>query len=162
MSKVFRYAVLGLIGLLPGTALAQQATAREASPAAASSPASVEPSKAAISLEERLPGDHWTIEVRDEITGTVSTQTNVVTEVTPTDISVRFNIVRPDKTTSEGLNIVDRSWNSIRGGPWQYFPYDGNTGVQTPLTVGKTWPFNSTPSTARMVSPGNGRARPRS
>jgi hypothetical protein len=121
--------------------LAQQALPQDGTPAASSSSATSNRSKVAMSLEERLPGDHWTIEVWDEITWTVSTQTKLVTKVTPTDISERFNVVRPDRTFSEGPDIVDRSWNSIRGGPWQYFAYDGNTGGQTPLTGGKTGAF---------------------
>jgi hypothetical protein len=140
---MLRYAFLSLLGLVSGTALAQQAPPPEGTPVTSISPASVQPSKAVISLEERLPGDHWTVEVRDEITGAVSTQTDVVTKVTPTDISVRFNIVRADKTTGEGFGIYDRSWNFLRDGRWQHFPYEGSTGIQAPLTVGKTWTFQS-------------------
>jgi len=95
-------------------------------------------------MEELLPGDHWTVEIRDEITGTVSTGTNVVTEVTPTNISVRYTVTRSNKTRDEGYKgfiTFDRSWNAIRSSAWQYFPYDGNTGIETPLAVGKTWAF---------------------
>jgi hypothetical protein len=134
---MLRYTVLGLIGLVSGAALAQQVPPPEAAPAASSSPTSAQPSGAVVSMEERLPGDHWTAEVRDEITGKVSVQTNVVTEVTPTDISVRLT----DNTNNGRFSIFDRSWNAVRSGPWQYFPNDGNTGVQTPLTVSKTWTF---------------------
>ena len=139
---MLRCVVLGLVGLAAGAAWAQQAPPPEGTPAASASPASAEPTKADISIEEQLPGDHWTVEVRDEITGTVSTQTSVVTEVTPTDISVRFNVVRPDKTNSEGFGIYDRSWNLINSGPWRYSPNDG-TGIQKPLTTGKTWTFQA-------------------
>lgn len=132
---------LVLILLVAGSARAEPVTAPAEAQGAPSPPASMPPEMTIVPMAERLSGDHWTVEVRDEISGTVSTQTNVVTEVTPTDMSVRFDLVRPDKTHSEGLNIIDRSWNSIRSGPWQYFPYDGNTGVQTPLAVGKTWVF---------------------
>jgi len=131
---------LVLILFVAGNAWAEQATAPVDVQGSASPPAST-PEKTVVPMAERLLGDHWTVEVRDEITGTVNIQTNVVTEVTPTDITVRFDLVRPDKTHSEGLNIADRSWNAIRSGPWQYFPGDGNTGVQTPLAVGKTWAF---------------------
>jgi hypothetical protein len=150
MPPMLRCVVLGLVGLAAGAAWAQQAPPLEGTPAASASPASAEPTKADISIEEQLPGDHWTVEVRDEITGTVSTQTSVVTEVTPTDISVRFNVVRPDKTNSEGFGIYDRSWNLMRAGPWQHFPYDGSTGIRAPLTVGKTWTFQS-----KAVNAGN-------
>jgi hypothetical protein len=142
---MLRYAVLGLIGFVSGAALAQEAPPPEGAPAASSSPASVQPSKAVVPMEEPRPGDHWIYEVRDETTGTVkATRSNVVTEVTPTDISMRFKVVRPDKTYDEGFNILDRSWNLVSDGPRQFHPYNGATGIQMPLTVGKTWTFEFT------------------
>jgi hypothetical protein len=46
-------------------------------------------------MEEPLPGDFWTYEVRDEISGNVTaTRTNVVTEVSSSEISVRYSIAR--------------------------------------------------------------------
>jgi len=140
---MFRYAVLILISLVSNAALAQQAPQPERVPAPSPSAGSAEPSKAAISLEERLPGDHWTIELRDEITGTVSTQTNIVTEVSPTGVvRATYNLVNQDHSHSEGFNILDRSWNLINSGPWRYSPNDG-TGIQKPLATGKTWTFQS-------------------
>ena len=115
-------AVAGLMSLIVGSA------------SEAASPSSVVP------MEEPQPGDHWTYEVRDEITGAISaTRENVVTEVTPTDISVRFKIVG---TSNEGFQIYDRSWNLVSGQPWKYSPNDG-TGIKAPLAVGKTWNFRS-------------------
>jgi uncharacterized protein DUF3108 len=129
-----RYAILGVIGLIAGSALAQQA------PPQAEAPASVQPSKAVVPMEEPRPGDHWTYEIRDEITGAISaTRENVVTDVTPTEISVRFKILG---TANEGFNIYDRSWNLISNGPWKYSPNDG-TGIQAPLAIGKSWTFKS-------------------
>jgi len=140
---MFRYAVLGLIGwaCCAAAALAQQSSIPQQAPPASASPVASVPSNAAVPMDERLPGDHWTVEGRDAIAGTASTATSVVTDITPTDISVRANFVRADKSSGETFITYDRSWNSIRGGFWQYFPYDGNTGIQTPLTVGKTWSF---------------------
>jgi hypothetical protein len=136
---MIRYAVLGLIGLVSSAALAQQAPPPDGAPAP-SSPASVEPSKAVISMEEPLPGDHWTYEVRDEIGGTVTaTRANMITEVTPKDISVRFKIAG---SPNEGINVYDRSWNLVDARPWKYSPNDG-TGIQTPLAIGKTWTFQA-------------------
>jgi hypothetical protein len=137
---MLRYAVLGVIGLAAGSALAQQVPAPDGPPAASSSPAPASPPKAVISMEEPLPGDHWTYEVRDEITGTVAaTRANVVTEVTPTDITVRFKIAG---NNNEGLTIYDRSWNLMDSRPWKYTPNDGS-GIKSPLTIGKTWTFQS-------------------
>jgi hypothetical protein len=141
---VLRYAVLGLICLVSDTAWAQQVPPPDRTPTASSS-APVQPSKAVVAMEEPLPGDYWTYEVRDEITGTVSgTRTNIVTGVTPTDIGMRFKIAHADTTNKEVSVTYDRSWNLIRNGPWQYWPYNATFGIQTPLTVGKTWTFQST------------------
>jgi hypothetical protein len=101
---MLRYAVLMVICLVFNSAFAQQtsppATAPETAPAA-------QPDKAVVPMEEPQPGDHWTYEIRDEITGTITaTRENVVTEVTPTEISVRF---RRLGSSEEGLNVYDRS-----------------------------------------------------
>jgi DUF3108-like len=140
---MLRYAVLGVIGLVAGNAWAQQAA-----PQAGAPPASVEPSKTVVSMEEPLPGDHWTYEVRDEITGTISaTRNNVVTEVTPTEISTRVDTLgKPNP----GQIVFDRSWNMVVSGSWRYSPNDGS-GIRPPLSVGKTWSFQS-----NEVNAGNG------
>jgi hypothetical protein len=111
-------------------------------------PAPAQPSKAVVAMEEPRPGDHWTYEIRDEITGaTTATRENAVTEVTPTDISVRFKVLG---TSNEGLTVYDRSWNLISAGSWKYSPND-SMGIKTPLAVGKTWTFRS-----NDVNAGNG------
>ena len=115
-----RCAVVGLAWLVVGSATA------------AASPSSV------VSMEEPQPGDHWTYEIHDEITGVSTTRENVVTEVTPTDISIRFRLV--GKSGNEGFTIYDRSWNVISAQPWKNSPNDG-TGIKAPLAVGKTWTF---------------------
>jgi hypothetical protein len=137
---MLRYAVLAVVGLVAGNAWAQQAPPQAEAPAPSSSPAPVQPPKAVVPMEEPQPGDHWTYEIRDEITGTVSaTRTNVVTEVTPTEISTRVDTLgKPDP----GRIIFDRSWNITTSGNWRYSPNDG-AGIQLPLAVGKTWSFQS-------------------
>ena len=88
---MLRYAVPLVISLVMTCAWAQQAPPQAAAPPDAA--ASVQPAKALVPMEEPQPGDRWTYEVRDEITGSVTaTRENVVTEVTPTEISVRFRI----------------------------------------------------------------------
>jgi hypothetical protein len=82
---MYRYLLTGVICLLAGSVHAQGAN-----DAPASTPAPVKP---VISMEEPLPGDFWTYELRDEISGAVkAVRNNMVTEVTATEISVRFNI----------------------------------------------------------------------
>jgi hypothetical protein len=138
---MLRYAVLGVVGLIAGNAWAQQAPSLAEAPPPSPSVASTEAPKPVVAMEEPMPGDHWTYQVRDEITGEVAaTRENVVTEVTPKDISVRFKIVG---TSKGGFNVYDRSWNLLSSGPWRYSPNDGSTGISAPLTVGKTWAFQS-------------------
>jgi hypothetical protein len=133
---MLRYAVLVVTSLVTGSVWAQQADAP-----APVSPAASTPQKAVAPMEEPLPGDHWTYEVRDEIAGTVtSIRQNVVTEVTPKEVTVRYSNV--GTSNNDGLNIYDRSWNVLENRPWRFSPHDGS-GIQSPLTVGKTWPVKT-------------------
>src|SRR5882757_8907444 len=61
---MLRYAVLALVGVVASSALAQQAPPQAGTPSPLSSSASVQPAQAVISMEDPLPGDHWTYEVR--------------------------------------------------------------------------------------------------
>ncbi|MBV9461269.1 MAG: hypothetical protein JO141_27670, partial [Bradyrhizobium sp.] len=123
---MFRYAVVGTICLLTGGASAQSPSVAMAAP------------RPVTAMEEPMPGDFWTYDVRDEISGTVTTRNNVVTEVTAAEISVRYSIV--GKETS-GLNVYDRSWNIKSGSPWKYRPHDGS-GIKSPLKTGANWSFS--------------------
>jgi hypothetical protein len=134
---MLRYAVPLAIWLGATSAWAQQ-TAPATTPA---EEAAQTRAKAVVLMEEPQPGDHWTYEVRDEITGNnTKTRENAVTEVTPKEISMRFKIVG---TPEEGFNVYDRSWNLLNSGSWRYSPSQGSTGIQAPLAVGKTWAFES-------------------
>jgi len=125
---MLRCAALLAICLVAGGARAQQP------------PPEAQPAKAVVAMEEPRPGDRWTYEIRDEITGKITaTRENVVTEVTPTAISVRFKKLGAN---NEGFTVYDRSWNVIEDRPWRYSPHDG-TGIQSPLAVGKTWPVQT-------------------
>jgi hypothetical protein len=127
-----RFAALALTTLLANSAWAQQAA-----PPAADTTA---PSAKVVAMEEPLPGDHWTYEERDEITGSVNLVfTAVITEVTPTEISVRTTKAGG---SGGGLVVYDRSWSLISSGEWRYAPNDGN-GVRLPLAVGDTQAIQS-------------------
>jgi hypothetical protein len=129
---MYRYVMVGIVCLLAGSTLAQPAND---APPPASAPTATRP---VIAMEEPLPGDFWTYEMRDEIAGTVkAVRNNLVTEVTATEISVRYNV--QDKPT-EGLNVYDRSWNLKSSAPWRYQPNDGG-GLRSPLKVGANWKF---------------------
>jgi hypothetical protein len=127
---MFRNAAILAMCLVVTNALAQQSPS-----------ATPETPKPVIPMEEPHPGDNWTYEIRDEITGKVTaTRENVITEVTPTTITVRFRKV--GASNEDGFNVYDRSWNVVEARPWRYSPNDGS-GIQSPLEVGKTWPVHT-------------------
>src|SRR5262249_26710431 len=131
---MYRFVLTGMICLLAG--IEPVLAANEAAPAA-STPATEKP---VISMEVPMAGEFWTYELRDEISGNVTAvRKNLVTEVTATEISIRFNIQgRPE----EGLNVYDRSWNLKTAAPWKYTPHDGS-GIQSPLKAGTNWKSES-------------------
>jgi hypothetical protein len=136
-SSMLRCVILVVVNLAATGAWAQTPSPAAAPPDAA---ASAQPAKAVVPMEEPQPGDRWTYEIRDEITGSVTgTREFVVTEVTPTQISVRHKKLGTD---TEGLSVFDRSWNVVEDRPWKFSPHDG-TGIQSPLALGKTWPVHT-------------------
>ena len=121
---MLRYVIAGTICLLAGSVWAQSPSNASAKPVSA--------------MEQPLPGDFWTYEVRDEISGAVTaTRNNVVTDVSSAEISVRYSIAGKD---TYGLNVYDRSWNLKNAAPWKYRPHDG-LGIAAPLKVGANWAF---------------------
>jgi hypothetical protein len=107
----------------------------QATPTPAAAPASsVEP------MEDPQTGDHWTYELRDEITGDIkSTFLQTVLETTANEISVRTNIMG---NPNNGFLTFDRAWNLTNNGVWRYSPNDG-TGIRSPLAAGKSWQVKS-------------------
>jgi hypothetical protein len=98
-------------------------------------------SDVAESMEPPMVGDHWTYEVRDEITGELkNTLSSVITEVTPTDIAVRVQ----NQAYSQGPSVLiyDHFWNVKNNPTWRFSPNDG-TGIKTPLAVGNAWHFSA-------------------
>jgi hypothetical protein len=139
-TSMLRFVILVVVNFAATGAWAQTSAPAPATVPPDATATSAPPAKAVVPMEEPLPGDHWTYEIRDEITGTITaTRENVVTEVTPTEISVRYKKVG---TSGQGLNVYDRSWNVLVDRPWRYSPNDG-TGIQSPLTVGKSWPVQT-------------------
>jgi hypothetical protein len=135
---MLRYAAVLLVSLVTNSAWAQQAPAPAAAPPDAAT--SAKPEKVVVPMAEPKVGDRWTYEVRDEITGAITaTRENVVTDVTPAEITVRYKNLG---NNTEGFNVYDRSWNVVEDRPWRFSPHDG-TGIQSPLTVGKTWPVQT-------------------
>jgi hypothetical protein len=95
------------------------------------------PSATGVKMPDPAPGDHWTYEVKDEISGTVkATRTDMVTDVSKNEIAVRF-----DFAGAGSQNVIyDRLWNIKRSGAFNYIPNDGG-GIRVPLTVGAQWKF---------------------
>jgi hypothetical protein len=131
-----RPAALLAICLVATSASAQQAPTADPSADKAGT------TQAIVAMEDPRPGDRWVYEVRDEITGNVTaTREYAVTEVTPTTISVRSR--KLDANNNDvGFTVYDRSWNAVEARPWRYSPHDGS-GIQSPLSVGKTWPVQT-------------------
>ena len=78
-----RCATTAMICLFAGVPAAQAAE-KDAPPAASDG---VE-TKSLTSMEEPMPGDFWTYEVRDEIGGSTEVRKSIVTQVNPGEIRV--------------------------------------------------------------------------
>jgi hypothetical protein len=136
---MLRCVFLATIGLLATASALPAQTAPKEQPPAASSPA-VESPNGVEPMEDAQLGDHWTYELRDDITGDVkSTITNTVTDVSASEVSTRIAQLG---NSNSGYQTFDRSWNMTNNGTWRYTPNDG-TGIRPPLAVGKTWSFKS-------------------
>jgi hypothetical protein len=101
-----------------------------------STPASTPTELAVPAMEDPQVGDHWTYELRDDISGSLkSTFTTTITDVSATGISIRIATV--GNANFSYVNY-DRSWNRTDNDSWRFTPNDGG-GIRSPLTVGKTW-----------------------
>jgi hypothetical protein len=134
--SILRRAFLASLALAAITGpLSAQTKPDEAPPAASASSPGQE------TMEQPQTGDHWTYELRDEITGDIkATITNTVTDASGSDISVRTGSLG---NSDYDYETFDRSWNMTDGGAWRYVPNDG-AGMKTPLAVGDTWSFEAT------------------
>jgi hypothetical protein len=132
---MLRCCLLATISLLVSTSVLHAQTPPSPPPAAEAPPVEA--------MEEPQVGDHWTYDVRDEITGDLkSTMTHTITDVSATEISIRFETLGKP---GFGYQTYDRSWDIINNGAWRFTPNDG-TGVRMPLAVGKSWTFKSSDS----------------
>jgi hypothetical protein len=132
MSRRYFLAAIGMLASV-GASIAQ-------APNPTPAPAQPEPA-AQETMEDPQLGDHWTYELRDDISGDVkSVLTHTVTDLTDSQIGVR--IARIGNANS-GYQTFDHSWNLVISGDWHYTPSDG-TGIRAPLAPGKSWSFKST------------------
>lgn len=119
-----------LIGLIFLHYVAASAYAEDAGPNA--------PSTAGASAPLAFAGDHWTYEVRDEISGAIKfTRTDMVTDIANNEITVRVDFANTGRSTTI---FYDSAWNILHDGLFRYSPNDG-TGFHLPLTVGAQWKF---------------------
>lgn len=120
--------------LLVSPAFAQDGVASQ--PRRSGTPAAAETAPA--NVQQPVPGDHWTYDVTDDISGKLeSTRTDMITDVSKDAITVRFDVAG---TGRSGTIVYDRSWDIARADPFKYSPNDG-TGVRLPLTIGAQWKF---------------------
>jgi hypothetical protein len=147
---MLRYAFLATIAVLATTS----SLTAQTPPAPATSSASIETPNEP--MEDPQTGDHWTYELRDEITGDIKfTLTQTVTDVSDSEIGIRVNQLG---NSNAGYLTFDRSWNVTSNGAWRYTPNDG-TGIRLPLTVGKNWTLKSTDTNAALSSKRSGTAK---
>ncbi len=134
---MLRRCLLATISLLASVGLAHAQTPPSPPPAAA------EQAPTRDSMEAPQVGDHWTYELRDDITGDLkSITTHTISDVSATEISIRFEVLGK---SGYSYQTYDRSWDIIDTGTWRYTPNDGS-GVRMPLAVGKSWTFKSSDS----------------
>ena len=147
---MFRCSFLAAVGLvLSASAL----TAQTPNPAPAATDSSTQET-----MENPQVGDHWTYEFTDNISGDVkSISTNTVTDLTDSQIGLRTTWAGHSNSNSQ---TYDRSWNLLNSGVHRYSPNDG-TGIQAPLTVGKTWSVKSTDinSTSGLIAKRTGTSK---
>jgi len=135
---MFRPCALATLGLLL-SASALMAQTPNPAPTPSPAPAATEPSDQE-KMEDPQVGDHWTYDVRDEITGELkSTFTTTITDISATDITARDTAVGHPNS---GYANYDHSWNRTSNDAWQFSPNDGG-GIRAPLAVGKTWSVRS-------------------
>jgi hypothetical protein len=135
--KMLRCLLAGVITFFSVTSgLAQSTGAAGSAPNGESASAS-----AAKNMQQVAPGDHWTFDVKDEISGTIrETRKVMVTDVSKDAVAVRIDFVKAGRTTDL---IYDRSWNVTHNDTTgaKYSPNDG-TGVKFPLTLNAQWKFS--------------------
>lgn len=133
---MIRRCLLATIGLLAYATLLSAQTP----PSQPSAPAPFTSAIEQETMEDPQIGDHWTYEVRDDVSGDLkATMTHTITDITPKEISIRTAVLgRPNG----GYFTYDHSWDLINSDTWRSSPNDG-TGIRAPLSVGKTWTFKS-------------------
>lgn len=87
------------------------------------------------------PGDRWTYQVIDDVTGeTKSTTVHTVTEIRDRSYSVQSTFTRYGQSAATtSLQVFDENWNLLDDPVWTRKPADPSTGIRLPLKVGAQW-----------------------
>jgi hypothetical protein len=127
-----RCVLVGVIVCLSVTSAFAEEFGARFSPSAA---AAAVPAPSA-NMQQVATGDHWTYEIKDEISGAIKqTRTVMVTDVSKNEVATRFDVA---KTGQSGNILYDPSWNILRNAVFKFSPNDG-TGIHLPLTLGAQW-----------------------
>jgi len=94
------------------------------------------------------PGDRWTYQVIDDITGeTRSTVVHTVTEIKDNTYSVQSTFTPYGQSVgSSALQVFDEDWNLLEDQVWTQNPANPSTGIQLPLKLGAQWKVHLTSS----------------
>jgi hypothetical protein len=97
--------------------------------------------KTAVDKIDVKPGDRWTYQVIDDVTGdTKSTTVHTVTEIRNNTFTVQ-SIFTPygQSVSTTTLQVFDDQWNLLEDPLWTRHPADPSTGIKLPLKVGAEW-----------------------
>ncbi len=101
--------------------------------------AEFEPGAGPAETDGPRPGDRWTYEVKDEITGEMKwLTTETITEITDKEIVIRRTF---SHKAGQTLIVYDHDWNLIDSPDWKFTPND-KMGIVKPLKPGKEWRAN--------------------
>ncbi|WP_407159778.1 hypothetical protein [Bradyrhizobium sp. STM 3557] len=92
------------------------------------------------------PGDRWTYQVIDDITGeTKSTVVHTVTELKDKTYSVQSTFTPYGQSVgTSALQVFDENWNLLEDQVWTQNPANPSTGIQLPLKLGAQWKVHLT------------------
>jgi hypothetical protein len=89
-----------------------------------------------INMTELAVGDHWTYDVKDEISGaTMPTRKMTVTDIANGQVATRYDF---PQTGRSSVVLYDKSWNILRDGANRFSPNSG-TGFQLPIKLDAQW-----------------------
>jgi hypothetical protein len=87
------------------------------------------------------PGDRWTYQVIDDVTGEIkSTTVHTLTEIRDKTYSVQSAFTPYGQSvTNTSLQVFDENWNLLDDPIWTRKPGDPSTGIRLPLKIGAQW-----------------------